>query len=115
MVVLYTSLEDLVNENDRRYESMRLTDAPSTPEYVVEFFWGFISSRFLMPLPRQDSLQSGYLELARTLPWLHAKLGQLNHEECEDMLKKVWIIILQHIPLSADRLLAEERSRCGSG
>ncbi|KAG2122858.1 hypothetical protein BD769DRAFT_1670492 [Suillus cothurnatus] len=69
MVVLYTSLEDLVNENDRRYESMRLTDAPSTPE--------------------QDNLQSGYLELARTLPWLHAKLGQLNHEECEDMLKKL--------------------------
>jgi hypothetical protein len=115
MVVLYTSLKDLVNENNRLYESMRLTDAPSTPEYVVEFFWGFISSQFLMPLPRQDNLQSGYLELARTLPWLHTKLGQLNHEECKDMLKKVWIIILQHILLSADRLLAEERSRCGSG
>ncbi|KAG1878561.1 hypothetical protein C8R48DRAFT_584519, partial [Suillus tomentosus] len=69
MVVLYTSLEDLINENDRRYESLRLTDDPSTLE--------------------QDNLQSGYIELARTLPWLHPKLGELDHEECEDMLRKL--------------------------
>ncbi|KAG1775832.1 hypothetical protein EV702DRAFT_1046711 [Suillus placidus] len=70
MVILYTSLEDLISENDCRYENMRLMDdVPSTQE--------------------QDNLQSGYLELARTLPWLHAKLGQLDHEECEDMLKKL--------------------------
>ncbi|KAG1774502.1 hypothetical protein EV702DRAFT_974782 [Suillus placidus] len=70
MVVLYTSLEDLISENDRRYENVHLMDdAPSTQE--------------------QDNLQSGYLELARTLLWLHAKLGQLDHKECEDMLKKL--------------------------
>jgi hypothetical protein len=32
MVVLYTSLESLIDENDRRYESMRLTDEPATQE-----------------------------------------------------------------------------------
>jgi hypothetical protein len=32
MVVLYTSLEDLIGENDRRYESMRLMDEESTQE-----------------------------------------------------------------------------------
>ncbi|KAG0691998.1 hypothetical protein DFH29DRAFT_818435 [Suillus ampliporus] len=69
MVVLYTSLEDLISENDRRYESMRLTDEATMPE--------------------QDSLQAGYLELTRTLPWLHRKLGELNHKECEGMLKKL--------------------------
>jgi hypothetical protein len=38
MVVLYTSLEDLIHENDRRYESMRLLDdGPATLEYVVVF------------------------------------------------------------------------------
>ncbi|KAG1744323.1 hypothetical protein EDD22DRAFT_850241 [Suillus occidentalis] len=40
-------------------------------------------------MQEQDILQAGYLELARALPWLHAKLGDLDHEECEDMLKKL--------------------------
>ncbi|KAG2739898.1 hypothetical protein P692DRAFT_20754663 [Suillus brevipes Sb2] len=69
MVTLYATLEDLIGENDRRYESMSLTDEPTTLE--------------------QDILQAGYLELARTLPWVHTKLGTLDHEECEDMLKKL--------------------------
>lgn len=30
MVALYASLEDLISENDRRYESMSLTDEPAT-------------------------------------------------------------------------------------
>ncbi|KAG0692223.1 hypothetical protein DFH29DRAFT_882801 [Suillus ampliporus] len=55
MVVLYTSLEDLISENDHR----------------------------------QDNLQAGYLELTQTLPWLHGKLGEFDHEECEGMLKKL--------------------------
>ncbi|KAG1846724.1 hypothetical protein C8R48DRAFT_616215 [Suillus tomentosus] len=70
MVVLYSSLEDLIAENDRRYESLRLTD---DSQATLE----------------QDRMQSGYIELARTLPWLHEKLGQLEHEECENMLKKL--------------------------
>ncbi|KAG0700511.1 hypothetical protein DFH29DRAFT_1001093 [Suillus ampliporus] len=69
MVVLYTSLEDLISENDCRYESMHLTDEATMPE--------------------QDNLQAGYLELMRTLPWLHRKLGEFDHEECEGMLKKL--------------------------
>ncbi|KAG0699177.1 hypothetical protein DFH29DRAFT_877484 [Suillus ampliporus] len=69
MVVLYTSLEDLISKNDHRYESMRLTDEATTPE--------------------QDNLQAGYLELTQTLPWLHGKLGEFDHEECEGMLKKL--------------------------
>lgn len=52
---------------------------------------------FLILPHRQDNLQSGYIELARTLPWLHPKLGELDHEECEDMLRKVCIIILQRV------------------
>ncbi|KAG1728129.1 hypothetical protein EDD22DRAFT_789168 [Suillus occidentalis] len=66
MVCLYSSLEDLVAENDRRYED-RSQD--STME--------------------QDRWQRGYIELTRTLPWLHTKLGNLEHDECDDMLKKL--------------------------
>ncbi|KAG2129395.1 hypothetical protein BD769DRAFT_1356194 [Suillus cothurnatus] len=68
MVCLYTSLEDLVTENDRRYEH-RSEDTASTLE--------------------QNRLQRGYIELTRTLPWLHMKLGELEHEECDDILKKL--------------------------
>ncbi|KAG1723066.1 hypothetical protein EDD22DRAFT_790205, partial [Suillus occidentalis] len=68
MVCLYSSLEDLVTENDHRYED-RLEDLESTTE--------------------QDRLQWGYIELTRTLPWLHDKLGKLEHDKCEDMLKKL--------------------------
>ncbi|KAG1839195.1 hypothetical protein C8R48DRAFT_621837 [Suillus tomentosus] len=68
MVCLYTSLEDLVNENDRRYE-YRLDDTVSTLE--------------------QDRMQQGYIELSRTLPWFHEKIGEFEHEESEDMLKKL--------------------------
>ncbi|KAG2750203.1 hypothetical protein P692DRAFT_20734280 [Suillus brevipes Sb2] len=68
MVCLYTSLEDLVAENDRRYEQ-RLEDVETTGE--------------------QDRMQRGYIELSRTLPWLHVKLGEFDHEDSEDMLKKL--------------------------
>ncbi|KAG1810746.1 hypothetical protein EV424DRAFT_1542864 [Suillus variegatus] len=70
MVVLYTSLEDLVAENDRRYEEDLVDDmAEGTPE--------------------QNRLQRGYLALAQSLLWLHAKLGKLDIEDSEDMLKKI--------------------------
>lgn len=47
----------------------------------------------------QDRLQRGYIELARTLPWLHDKLGKLEHDECEDILKKVCNNYSQRIQL----------------
>ncbi|KAG2113362.1 hypothetical protein BD769DRAFT_1364158 [Suillus cothurnatus] len=72
MVCLYTSLEDLIAENDRRYEH-RSEDVVSTLEYVV----------------RQNRMQRGYIELMRTLPWLHEKLGEFEHEESEEMLRKL--------------------------
>ncbi|KAG1788883.1 uncharacterized protein HD556DRAFT_1447545 [Suillus plorans] len=67
MVVLYTSLEDLVAENDCRYEEGSPED--NTTE--------------------QDRLQHGYIVLMQVLPWLHAKLGQLDIDECQDMLKQL--------------------------
>jgi hypothetical protein len=38
---------------------------------------------------RQNRLQSGYVAFAQALPWVHAKLGTLDVDDCEDMLKKV--------------------------
>ncbi|KAG1774472.1 hypothetical protein EV702DRAFT_974730 [Suillus placidus] len=67
LVILYASLEDLISENDRRYKDQSEDTAT----------------------PVQDRLQRGYIELSRALPWLHGKLGNLEHEDCEDMLKKL--------------------------
>ncbi|KAG2120361.1 hypothetical protein BD769DRAFT_1671794 [Suillus cothurnatus] len=64
MVVLYTNLEDLITENDRRYEEQE-----STRE--------------------QDRLQYGYILLAQVLPWLHERLAELDIDDCEDMRKKL--------------------------
>ncbi|KAG1862617.1 hypothetical protein F4604DRAFT_1929367 [Suillus subluteus] len=62
-MTLYVAQEDLVVENDRRYEFHSSTE--STAE--------------------QDRLQRGYIELAQVLPWLHKKLGELDNEDSEDM------------------------------
>ncbi|KAG2743101.1 hypothetical protein P692DRAFT_20878957 [Suillus brevipes Sb2] len=67
MVVLYTPIEDLIAENDRHCEDSEA--ANSTLE--------------------QHRLQHGYIELVKALPWFHGKLANLNHEETEDMLKKL--------------------------
>ncbi|KAG1860025.1 hypothetical protein C8R48DRAFT_714265 [Suillus tomentosus] len=66
MVILYTSLEDLIAENDRRYEEQ---PEDNTTE--------------------QDRLQRGYITLAQAVPWLHEKLGELDIDDSEDMLKKL--------------------------
>ncbi|KAG2085713.1 uncharacterized protein F5147DRAFT_659422 [Suillus discolor] len=55
IIALYTPIEDLITENDRR----------------------------------QDRLQRGYIELVKALPWLHDKLACLDHEESDDMLRKL--------------------------
>ncbi|KAG1723550.1 hypothetical protein EDB19DRAFT_1916016 [Suillus lakei] len=65
-VALYTSLEDLIAENDRRYEELQES---STAE--------------------QDRLQRGYIALAQALPWVHGKLAELDVDDCEDMRKKL--------------------------
>ncbi|KAG1866812.1 hypothetical protein F4604DRAFT_1585280 [Suillus subluteus] len=67
LVILYASLEDLISENDHRYEDQ--SEDAATQE--------------------QDRMQRGYIELSRALPWLHGKLGTLEYEDCEDMLKKL--------------------------
>ncbi|KAG2158549.1 uncharacterized protein EDB93DRAFT_1245778 [Suillus bovinus] len=66
MVILYTSLEDLITENNCRYEE-------GLEENTAE----------------QDRLQHGYIVLMQVLPWLHAKLGQLDINKCQDMLKQL--------------------------
>ncbi|KAG2080188.1 hypothetical protein BD769DRAFT_1685226 [Suillus cothurnatus] len=71
MVVLYTSLEDLIAENDRRYDT------------------GLVDGLVVGTTPEQDRLQHGYITLAQTLPWLHGKLSNLDIDECEDMIKKL--------------------------
>ncbi|KAG2088257.1 hypothetical protein BD769DRAFT_1372572 [Suillus cothurnatus] len=65
VVVLYTSLEDLIAENDCRYED---SESGTT---------------------EQDRLQRGYIALTQTLPWLHEKLSEFDIDDSEDMLKKV--------------------------
>ncbi|KAG2745790.1 hypothetical protein P692DRAFT_201719517 [Suillus brevipes Sb2] len=71
MVVLYTNVEDLIAENDRRYNEALEDDLAmnSTTE--------------------QDRLQRGYITFAQALPWLHGRLTKLDIDECEDMIKKL--------------------------
>ncbi|KAG1799609.1 hypothetical protein EV424DRAFT_1545938 [Suillus variegatus] len=66
MGVLYTNLEDLIAENDRRYEE---GSEGATPEH--------------------NRLQRGYIIVAQVLPWLHERLGQLEVDDCQDMLKQL--------------------------
>ncbi|KAG2123040.1 hypothetical protein BD769DRAFT_1359952 [Suillus cothurnatus] len=68
MVALYSPIEDLIAENDRHCE-----DEESDSEFTTE----------------QDRLQRGYIELTKALPWFHDKLSNLDHEESEEMLKKL--------------------------
>lgn len=70
LVALYTPIEDLIAENDRRCE---YHDEAISPESTME----------------QDRIQRGYIELAKALPWIHDKLASLDHEESEDMLRKI--------------------------
>ncbi|KAG0696984.1 hypothetical protein DFH29DRAFT_1004123 [Suillus ampliporus] len=65
MAVLYTPIEDLIAENNRRCE---YGDANSNLE--------------------QDRLQCGYVELTKALPWIHDKLA-VGHEESEEMIRKL--------------------------
>ncbi|KIK41886.1 hypothetical protein CY34DRAFT_12728 [Suillus luteus UH-Slu-Lm8-n1] len=66
MVALYTPIEDMVAENDRRCEE---SGTDCTKE--------------------QDRIQRSYIELAKALPWFHDKLASFDHEELADMLRKL--------------------------
>ncbi|KIK31905.1 hypothetical protein CY34DRAFT_102531, partial [Suillus luteus UH-Slu-Lm8-n1] len=67
IVALYTPIEDLIVENDRRCEC-----GPSGNSTMA-----------------QDHLQRGYIELAKALPWLHDKIACLDPQELEDMFRKL--------------------------
>ncbi|KAG2130264.1 hypothetical protein DEU56DRAFT_914892 [Suillus clintonianus] len=67
LIVLYQTMQDLITENDRRYEFH--SSVQSTTE--------------------QNRSQKGYVELTRVLPWLHEKLSDLDDEDSADMLKKL--------------------------
>jgi hypothetical protein len=84
MVALYTSLEDLISENDRRCED----DSEDTSLTYVGALLLHEMCNFLIT-SRQDRLQRGYIALTQALPWAHDKLTQLDIEDAEDMLKKV--------------------------
>jgi hypothetical protein len=86
MGILYTNLEDLVAENDCRYEE---GSEDATPEYAATFFC-FMPS--LMVSIRQDRLQRGYIILVQVLPWLHERLMQLDVDDSQDMLKQVQVL-----------------------
>lgn len=88
LVVLYHNLEHLIAENDRRYEFR--SSVESTTEYALIFLVKII---ILILWYRQDRAQRGYVECSRVLPWLHERLGDLEHEDMEDMLKKASISI----------------------
>ncbi|KAG1727335.1 hypothetical protein EDB19DRAFT_1943270 [Suillus lakei] len=60
MVVLYTNLEDLITENDRRYDESVVDDL------VVD------------TTTEQDCLQHGYIAFTQTLPWLHDMMKKLK-------------------------------------
>ncbi|KAG1730492.1 hypothetical protein EDD22DRAFT_788685 [Suillus occidentalis] len=66
LAALYSPIEDLIAENDRRCEH---EDSVSTLE--------------------QDRLQRSYVELVKVLPWIHNKIASIDDKESEDMLRKV--------------------------
>ncbi|KAG1733769.1 hypothetical protein EDD22DRAFT_960178 [Suillus occidentalis] len=66
VVTLFDSLEDLVAENDRRYEFEE--DAETTAEY-------------------QDFSWIGYMTFTKTMRWFHQKATEADYKEYADMLK----------------------------
>ncbi|KAG2743757.1 hypothetical protein P692DRAFT_20746536, partial [Suillus brevipes Sb2] len=65
VVTLFDSIEDLVAENDRRY------DADEDLESTID----------------QDRLQIGYVRFTNTMRWFHKRATELEYEEYGQMLK----------------------------
>ncbi|KAG1902408.1 uncharacterized protein F5891DRAFT_1186519 [Suillus fuscotomentosus] len=70
IVSLFDNVEDLVTENDRRY------DLTGDEEVNVD----------------QDRLQVGYVTLTHTLPWFHKKAVEMEYDEYVYMMKMVGFI-----------------------
>ncbi|KAG1804078.1 hypothetical protein EV424DRAFT_1351413 [Suillus variegatus] len=68
IVTLFDSLEDLVAENDRRYDVEE--DAETTTD--------------------QDRLQIGYITFTNTMRWFFKKATEQEYEEYAQMLKMLW-------------------------
>ncbi|KAG2114877.1 hypothetical protein BD769DRAFT_1673322 [Suillus cothurnatus] len=64
VVALFDSIEDLVTENDRRYDD---DDQDTSVD--------------------QDRLQIGYATLTKTLPWFHKRGSEIEYDEYSHMLK----------------------------
>ncbi|KAG2748977.1 hypothetical protein P692DRAFT_201714058, partial [Suillus brevipes Sb2] len=64
VVALFDNVEDLIAENDRRYED-------DNENYTID----------------QDRLQIGYVTLTTTLPWLFKKSADMEYDEYLQMLK----------------------------
>ncbi|KAG1830609.1 hypothetical protein EV424DRAFT_1343509 [Suillus variegatus] len=67
IVTLFDSIEDLISENDRRY------DVAEDDEVTID----------------QDWLQMGYTTLTNILPWFQPKCSDMEYEEYVQMLKKL--------------------------
>ncbi|KAG1761735.1 hypothetical protein EDD22DRAFT_779319 [Suillus occidentalis] len=67
IVTLFDNIEDLVNENDRRYHN-------DDEDHTLE-------------MHSQDRLQIGYATLTKTLPWFHKKGAEMEYDEYLHMLK----------------------------
>lgn len=112
MVILYTNVEDLIAENDCRYEEAQQDDSVEG-DHTLELVFFFPFRDRLNLLFRQDRLQRGYLVLAQTLPWVHSKLSAFDIDECEDMLKKVCALRIDNFALYTHDIVAQKRRRCG--
>jgi hypothetical protein len=86
VVALFDNVEDLVAENDRRYDDSQ-EDQDATLEYV--FFFTFESWMMPISASRQDRLQVGYVVLTQTLPWFHKKGCALEYDDYLHMIKMV--------------------------
>jgi len=85
IVTLYDTIEDLINENNRRCDDDR--DNEVTPELV--FFIWFMGATHKLCSHRHDRLQIGYIALNNTLPWFHQKIADMEYDDSMHILKKV--------------------------
>ncbi|KAG1887866.1 hypothetical protein F4604DRAFT_1570638 [Suillus subluteus] len=73
VITLFDNVEDLVTENDRRYDLN--DDEESNVEQVFH------------PSSYQDQLQVGYIALTHTLLWFHKKGVEMEYDEYAHMMK----------------------------
>jgi hypothetical protein len=88
IVALYDSIEDLISENDRRYDEDFNDEEVATFESVFRprFFTRVLT---LICLCSQERLQTGYDIMTRNLPWIVKQSSNMEHDEYVCMLKMV--------------------------